>query len=62
MEEIVAYLEAIDGINHAEREHEASPDSARLRRAYHAAETAWAAIPPSLRRKMAPPPVLSEAD
>ncbi len=60
MEEVVAYLEAIEGINHAERELEGPTITAQLRRAYQAAEAAWAAIAPHHRSNMSPPPVLPE--
>lgn len=62
MEEIVTYLEAIDGINHAERENDGSAVTGRMRRAYQAAETAWAALPSHVREKMSPPPVLPEGN
>jgi hypothetical protein len=62
MEEIVAYLEAIDEINKAERALRGATDSARLRRAHRAAEAAWTAIAPQLRRKLSPPPEYQAVD
>ena len=62
MEEIVAYLEAIDEINKAERALRGATVSPRLRRAHRAAEAAWIAIAPELRRKLSPPPKCFDVD
>ena len=62
MKEFVAYLEAIDEINNAERALRGAADSPRLRRAHRAAEAAWGAIAPELRQKLTPPPEYQAVD
>jgi len=52
MEEIVAYLEAIEAINEAER----ASDAAQINRACEAARVAWEAIPANLQKRMSTPP------
>jgi hypothetical protein len=49
---IVAYLEAIEAINEAER----AQDPVQIKRACEAARVAWEAIPANLQKRMSPPP------
>jgi hypothetical protein len=49
---IVAYLEAIEAINEAER----AADPIQIKRACEAARVAWEALPENLQKRMSPPP------
>lgn len=60
MDWIVAYLEAIEEINRAERRLSKQRDAkglALLESALDAAKAAWLLIPTELRRRLEPPPV-----
>jgi hypothetical protein len=58
-DKIVKYLEAIQLINEAERDHEeGSEPTEQIRLAYQQAEAAWADIPVHIRKNLTPPPPL----
>jgi hypothetical protein len=59
MDRILAYLEAIEGINRADRRMARRADNAAhllLERALEAANVAWLLIPSGLREQIEPPP------
>jgi hypothetical protein len=58
MEEIVAYLEAIEAINQAQR----ARDPVQIDRACEVAKGAWGSLPPHLQQRMSPPPTPDECD
>jgi hypothetical protein len=63
MERFLAYIEAIEGINIAERRHATKKDAislALLGSAVDAAKAAWLFLPVELRSGMVPPPRIED--